>query len=68
MKRMAIVKTFIQVTLLRPPIHNDSEDEETSICRDVSKRVQFSKEDMKNLVLQIGNTYHDASEFRKVEK
>jgi hypothetical protein len=37
------VKTFIHVTLLRSPIPSDSENEEISIRREVTKRFNLAK-------------------------
>jgi hypothetical protein len=37
-----------------------------STCNDVTKRVQFNSIDLSNHVLVVGNTFHDAVEFRKV--
>jgi hypothetical protein len=54
--------------MLQSPSPSDSEDEEISSRPDVNKRILFTKEDMKNHVLQISHTFGDATAFRRAMK
>lgn len=54
--------------ILISPIPSDEDDELRSKRSDVTKRVQFCKSDLQNPVLQVGNLFNDANEFRKVVK
>lgn len=50
--------------LISPPA-SDEENEADSERVCVPKRVTFSPFDLGNLVLQLGNTFHDVYEFKE---
>jgi hypothetical protein len=54
--------------ILRSPTPSNSNDEDISNRRDVTKRVKFNKGELRNLVLQVGHTFVDANLFRKAVK
>jgi hypothetical protein len=54
--------------VLRSPVPSDSDFEDISSRPNVTKRIEFAKEDLKNPVLQIGHIFADANLFRKAVK
>jgi hypothetical protein len=54
--------------VLRSPNPTDGEDDGTSTRADVTNLVQFNVADMRSPQLVVGNTFHDAAEFRKAVK
>jgi hypothetical protein len=54
--------------IFRSPTPSDSDDEDISNRCDITKKVQFTKEELRNPVLQVGHTFVDANLFRKAVK
>jgi hypothetical protein len=71
--RVRVIQIFSGSDGLISPIASDEEgaaatEAESSRRPCVTKRVPFSKDDLKDQILQRGNTFRDVYEFRKVIK